>query len=576
MGDNSKSLILNDFAGGWVTVNGALSLASNQCSDILNLIPLPGRLRFRGGYQNKALQPFPADHAIPFYDKDHGKHYAIWAGGNLYDAVSGVYVLIAAAVYTPGNRVGACVLDGVLYWSCGKPNPVKLQFWSPSAGTHGPVVNAGGVGYIDPPASNFLFTYLNCIMALAPTWGSPAGPDVFQPTLMVWCDVDRPDKWFGANGQAVGSNDGGELVFGMQFGIANTGVSPSRQIIVGRSDIGIYSYSGAMPNLEENVLNCPVGCRDADTVQYLPMTGLFGSIYFLGTDGQFWQLNGINAAPVSTNITDTIVNAVNNALAANPDLRFNSGYNEEWQYYWCDVNGTQFAFRWQTGAWTKFQGWPSGPTFLTTGFNGAPAYFVASKSEANPYLSQIAIDNVADNGVMPVVYYETAALHAGDQRLMKEWQWATIGVYDTGAKYAVSGKGNKRIDGSYMQSDEMMFTAPGADTIVQGQFILGQSKLGGPDVLGIGTTATGGEPTIVNGVFRCPVKPDEWMPEGQYETLKSNACKIKVRYAGGSSSFELLTIEVQYVPLGYYRGAGNQYNPTAGAPDGFDPFVGPL
>lgn len=569
-----RSIMVNDFSGGWVTVTGALALASNQLADILNLIPLPGRLRFRGGYTNVCALPFTADAAFPFYDSAGAKHYAVWAGGNLYDLASGAAVLVVAGVYTAGSRIGTCTLNGVLYWSCGQPHPVVLQYWDPVTPAFGGVPSAGGAGNVNPPASDFLFTYLNCIFALAPTWGAP-GPTVYQPTVMTPSAVNDPTKWPAASAQAVGSNNGGKCVFGMQFGIANTGVSPSRQIIVGRSDLGIYSYQGAPPALVENVLNCPVGCLDADTVQYAPMSGLFGSVYFLGTDGQVWQLNGINAAPAANNISDIMINAVAAALKTNPLQRFSSGYNEEWQYYWVDVAGIQYAFRWTTNAWTKFTGWPSGPTFQTTGTAGAPAYYVAGRG-TNPKFSQVALDDTADNGVMPVCYATTASLHGGDIRLNKDFQWVTIGTYDTGALYAVSGRSSKRIDGSYMQSQESMLQAPGKATKVAGQFVLGTSVLGGTDVLG-GTAPAlaSGQPVIMQTVLACPVNATLFIPAGYTETLKGNSAQITVRYAGGQPTFDLLSIEVQYVPKGYLGGAGAPYNPTAGAPAGFDPLVAP-
>ena len=567
-----RSIILDDFSGGWVTMTGALALQRNQSPDMLNLIALPGRLRFRGGYQNVCALPDGADGAYPFYDSDNAKHFAVWCGGDLYDLISGTPVLVTASVYTAGSRIGRTDLNGILYWSCGQPNPVYMQYWDPVAATFGAVAASAGMGHIDPPASDYLFIYLNSIMALAPTWQSPT---VYQPNVFAWCGTNDPSDWQAANSQAVGANNGGKVVFGIPFGIANTGIVPGRTFLIGRNDQGIWAYTGAMPTLTESILNCPVGCLAGESVQYIPTSGAFGVVNFLGTDGQIWQVNGVNAVIVSGNILDTISQAVSYALQLNPNQRFYSGYNEEWQYYWVDINGTQYAYRWQTSAWMKFQGWPTGPIFSTIGFTGAPVYYTAGNG-ASPYLSQIAMDHTFDNGVMPTTYYDTPYLHGGDLRLMKEFPWITIGAYDTGTLYSVKGTGNKRLDGSHMESDESMLQAP-LTTNLDNAFILGSSLLGGPNVLTTTSPVVGGNPVIMQTVLACPVTETKFIPAGIKETLKANAMKLRIAYAGGTqAAYDILQIQAQFVPKGYMRGAGNQFNPTAGAPDNFDPFTAPV
>jgi len=581
MAPKYKSLNMNDFSGGWNVVTGAMGLPLNQSPDCLNVLPLPGKLRFRGGTINKVALPHPADHAFPFYDSAGGKHYAIWAGGTLYDVASGAVVTVDAASYTSvaGVKIGACVLNGVLLWSVGDAwTPVKLRFWNPAASTHGAVTSSTGVGLVDAPASSFLFTYLNQVYALSPLWGKVggSGTDVYQKNVMAISEVNDYTSWPAATSQAVGPNNGGTLVAGLQMGISNTGVPPARNLLILRSDEGVYAYTGAPPSLVESVLNCPVGCLDADSVQFVPALDGLGGIIWLGTDGQFWKSNGINCLPICQNTYNYIINAVGNTLNNNANARFRSFYNDVWQYYSCDVNGTQFAYFYNTGAWSKFQGWPSGPTFSTTGFTGAPIYYVASSATSNPYVAQIAVDNSLDNGSMPSTYWTTPFLHGGDLRGYKSFDWITLCPLDTGVTYRVQGISNKRSDNTYMQSDSALLAAPLGGTAGSGKFILGVSKLGGPDVLGSGSVSVASAiPVPMQTKMVCSVPDDPYLLPGMKESLKGVAAQYTIKWAAGQAAFDLLWIEVQYAPLGEQRGAGGPYNPVVNSPAVFDPWNSP-
>lgn len=573
--DNEYDIVsITDFAGGWITIVGALSLSSNQSPDMLNVLPLPGRLRFRGGYNNIVALPYAADAAFPFYDSANAKHYAVWAGGNLYDLVSGAVVTVASGVYTAGNRVGKTVLNGVLYWSCGLPNTVNLQYWNPQTPAHGAVTMTGSVTAI---ASNYLLVFLDSIVALAPTWNTGSG-SVYQSNVYAWSVTNAPGDWTGTQSQAVGSNDGGVLTMACLFGIANTGVPPTRTMVVARNNGGFYSYTDALGSQVEATLNVPpqVGCLDGDTVQFLPEDqqdgSPFGSIVFLGSDGQVWVTNGINSQPVSTSIVDYLYNTVATTLAANPNQRFSSGYNEEWQYYWVDVAGTQFVYLWQQKAWTKFQGWPSGPTIQTVGLTGSPAIYVAGNG-ATPFFSQIALDNTFDNGVMPLTYWTSPMLHGGNRKMYKSVQHYALGSYDTGGVYVLSGVSNKREDGSYMQSMNTQHTAPN-NLPASNAFIVGSSTLGGSNVLSGGTSALSGNAVEMQGTFACSVPEDEWTPAGTTETLKGNAVSVTITAGqGGQPVFDVLSLDVHYDELGQMRGAGVLFNPTGGTTDTFDPLV---
>lgn len=562
--DSYSAIKITDFSGGMVTQASPLVLGSNQCAALMNCIHLPGRLIFRGGYDNIAGLPAGADGAWKFYDSNGAKHYAVWSNGNLYDCVSGTATLVESSVYTAGQKIGSLDYNNVLYWSSGQPVPVPLRFWNPAAATHGAVAQTGAS---PPPSSDFIFLYTNAIVALAPTWSGPT----YQPNVFGWSAINDPGNWNTANSQASGPLNGGRLEFGMPFGIAEVGVSPFQNIVIGRNDLGIYAYSGALGSLHEALLNCPVGVKDRATAQYLPTAGQFGTIVFLGTDGQVWSTNGIAANVISGDILPTLQSAYSLAIANNVSQRFYSGYNQAWQYYYVDIAGTQFVYRWPTNSWTMFSGWPSGISFNSTDATGAPGMFIASNAVNNNNLSQVGVMGLADNGTMPPVYYVSPVLHGGDFNKFKDFQWGAIATFDTGAIYNMTAQSIRYGNSTQMVANTVQLTSPQTGASL---FIIGQSLLGGPNVLGLpATSISPGTPVVMQGRFAVPIPASEFMPAGRLETLKGNGCQIKIAYGGGSNVFDLLGVEVLYVPKGYRRGSGAQYNPEDLSNQPFDPFT---
>jgi len=590
--DSYSAIKIMDFAGGLVTTAASTSLASNQSPDMLNCIPLPGRLIFRGGYSDICDLPAKADQAYVFYDLNHVKHYAIWSDGTLYDCVSGVAVPIDIGSYTAGVNVGCVDFNGKLYWSCGYPNQVPLRYWDPVAGTTAPVTTSGSPGSVDPPSSDFLFMYTGSTVALAPYWGaggSPPASNVYQPNVFCWCNTNDPTTWIAANAQASGTLNSGRLEYGRQFGISAAGVSPEEVIIIARNDIGIYAYQGALGQLSEKLLNCPFGIQDRFSAQYLPTQGSFGEIVFVATDGEIWGTNGITAYSLSDNILPSVQTAFAAALNAGAK-HFYSGYNQQWQYYYVDYNGVQFGYRWSTKAWFPLFGWPSGPSFNSFDTSGIPGMFIASIGPfysnpfvlgssilggtdviSSPALVQVGQMATADNGVMPSVYYKTPILHAGDLEMWKEWHWGCITTYDTGATYNLDAQSNRRSDGTIMVANTVPLISP-AFTGIGNPFILNVSTLGGANTLGA-PQGTLGTPVTMQERFAVPVPEDEWTIAGKLETLKGTGIQMKVSWGGGNPVFDLLAIEVLYVPRGYLRGAGTLYNPENLTGQPFDPWT---
>ncbi len=598
--DCYEKIQISDYSGGLATAIGALSLASNQFPAALNVIHLPGRLLFRGGYTITASLPGPADAAYYFKDSDGDEHYAVWSDGGLYDCIAGNAVVIEAACYTAGQNIGAVADDGVLYWSTGLPVPVPIRYWNPVAGTFGQLAgNLIPAGSVNPPASDFLILYQGCIVALAPFWGSPLVTDRSQPIVFCWADVNDPTTWIAANSYQVGSNNGGRLEYGRQFGISADGITPTQTLMIFRNDEGVYAYSGALSQLHEQLLNCDVGMKDRQSAQYLPTNGEFGVVIWLGRDGQFWKTNGVNCLPISAaTILPTLSTAYYSALLEDPDTRFPSGYNEQWQYYFCSVGGIQFVYRWPVDSWTLFQGWPVGPTFIAPDENGLPALFAAahvpflatpfqldsselgsndvlsdSPSQQQVYaLTQIARIGFSDLGVMPSVYWASPVLHGGDFNLFKMFHWASITTLDTGVLYNVVGRSVRRSDGSVMVTKTMPLQAP----LSQGApFILGQSVLGGSDVLSDPLLAalSPGSPVSMQCRLSVPIPVSEWWPAGMNELLQGNAMQLIVSYGGGANAFDLLGSQIDYISRGYRRGSGTFYNPEALTDLPFDVFL---
>lgn len=575
--DGYKKLTINDFSAGTVSYLGQLALPLNAAAMIQNAVPFPGRLKYRGGFEQWSVLDDTADHAIAFYDNDGDRHFVVWRDGDMVDVVTGAEVVVDAASYTAGDKVGAVVLNnGILYWST---IGVPLRFWDPTGPSFGAVVQTGPQ---DMTGSPYLFVYTNAIVALGVTYDAAA----YQPTVMGWSNVNDPTFWDASNAQAVGPLNEATLEFGIVWGIANTGVPPTRTFIVGRSDgAGIFSYTGALGALEENVINCPVGCRDGASAQFVPGADNFGQVIFLGQDFQFWGINGINAAIISMqifNLAEAQVNAV--ALTG---TRFWSGYNVKWGYYFCNAGDIQFVYKWDIKAWSTFTGVPNGPFVISTDDDGLLAMFIASSDVANLGFWRIALAGRRDritaanpDGVPPTIKYVSAFLHAGDPELVKIWAWLSLWAYATGTRYRLIVRGLIRAnDGTYMESTELIFNT--ASLSQEQQFILDVSLLDGTDVLaGAGSLSGAASPTVMHGRLACEFTPE---PDsilvgltGFMETLKSGAVQIQVEHYAGVFDFDILGLQLRYLERGYRSEGGNEYDSEMGEADTFDPFVPPL
>lgn len=568
--DSYLKILLPDFSGGLDQYIGAISLPLNKSPDMLNVVPFPGRLKYRGGYSQYCPMTATADQAGAFYDNAGIKHFPTWAGGNLVDTVSGAVVNVELGVYTAGEKVGFVILNGVLYWST---KTVPLRFWNPAAGTSGAVVQTG---VSPPPASPYLFLYTNAIVALGVKYGAAA----YQPTVMGWSHVNDPTNWDASDSQAVGERNGSALEFGIVLGIANTGVPPTRTFIVARSDRGILSYTGALNSLQENALNCPVGCRDGASAQFIPGADGFGDVIFLGTDNQFWKTNGINCVVASLNISPLLTSQAGYALSVNPDARFWSGYNERYVYYFCNIGDFQFVYKWDMDCWTLFSGWTNGPVFQSTDNSGVPALYCASNDSLRKGVNQLGLAGQADGNTPPSIYYSSPYIHAGDPELLKLWHWLALFAYNTGTIYKITARGFSRgNDGTFQQTTEInLQSAPGGAT--GNVFILDVSILDGPGVLvPPGSLAAASAPVMMHGRLVSEFVPEEDSMlrgiTGLFEELKATAVQVTVAYNGGLLDFDILGLQLRYMNRGYRREGGNEYDAEMGVPNTFDAFCIP-
>lgn len=545
--DSLRQLNLSDMSGGLVTAIGPLSLASNQTPDSLNVFSYQGQMYFRGGYQVFSTLPGTTDGDFTYVDVSGIQHLMAWVNGNLYDFRSGAPVLIAASVYTPGQQIGHCVLNGVLYWAT---LTVPLRRYDGT--TESAVPNSGGPGIVAPPAANFLVTYAGSIIAVYPV---PSG--VPEPSSFMWSNVNDPTTWPGVSIQTVGSNDGSICTFALLMGVIpggvqQTGIPATRQLLVGKNKENLFIYSGALGTLTENAIPCPVGSIDANSPVYIPTQEGLGAVAFLGSDGQMWMTNGSNAIVISNNIKDLVYKLTQDALQANSQQKFNAVYNERWQYYLIDFGGnTQLAYKWDTKAWWLFQGWPSGPYITAMGTNGLPQIYVCAQSNGASGAYSIGMDQTNDGGTSITAYYTTPYLHGGKPQSEKIFSRFDLFAFSLGIQYRVTALTMPRSDNTTQTSQQLIFQDPafGTSTSTGGgvwDVSLWDNFLWGG---GFNTLAQPYPMAAMSGRLNVLSSPTKWIPGGP-TPLRSSAIQIKIEWSGGVFDFRPVGLSVSMMMRG--------------------------
>jgi hypothetical protein len=559
--DARKFIQIFDISRGLNTRTGALSLGSNQVPDCLNIFSYQGVTLFRGGYFLFCPLGYPADAAFEYTDGDQNPHYMVWAGGNLYDCISGTAVTIATAVYTAGSQIGYTILNSTLLWSTLGPPPVPLRMWT-GTGAEGPVVsNLVPAGSVPAPAASVLLTYAGSVVAVAPNYsGFP------QPSGFGWSDVNDFTTWIGANLQTAGSNDGSVCTFGVLMGEAEVGVPATRQLLIGKNQKNMFMYQGALGTLTENVISCPQGSRDVNSAQYIPSDEGLGTVMFLANDNQFWITNGVTARRISGDILDTLQATITNNLLVNPNQKFFSAYHKRRQYYVCDLGqNQQLCFRWDTKAWWPFEGWPSGPFLTAQDIYGLPTVFMAGSRSSSEGLYQVAVDQTLDNGGPITAYFTTPWLHAGDPMRGKIFQSYYLHRNNVGIQYKITGQSMLRANNTtvpiqpiYLQ-DSAPVPGAGGNTLVWDQGKWDQNTWGG-------TTGNTNQPylPITNGSrINYVTAGTPWVKAGTVGKLRSNAIQLTIAYNMGVADFQVIGQGIGYIEKGR-KYVGNQPGTSQG------------
>lgn len=410
---------VTDFSGGLNSEMDQLDLKEDSSPDCENVkITKPGRLIGRDGYVARITGITNAPDGIDFfYDALGSRRVVMWANGNIYDVTGHTLSVIASSVYESGTRVCSHALNGTIYYSDGATTASgSIRMWDGT--TEGPLVTSGEVGSIPTPACKVMTSYAGSLVI-----GNLKFEDgTTAPHAYMWADVNDPTTIRGTNIQQVGQGYGGEINCILPLAVASTGVSPFRALIVGKSQFGLYGYSGALGSQEEFLINCPAGVRDGATMRYIPGPDGSGYVVFLGTDNKVWAVNGTSAVELSGNIRTELSRYVE--LRSQYSQRFTSVVNSSDFQYILDLGGRQYVYQYDLKTWTRYTGWPSGHWVEARDMFGNYVLYCADR--INNTLSQCNY-GTTDNGAAIVPYWKTPYIHCGDRNLLKTWQWIFVG-----------------------------------------------------------------------------------------------------------------------------------------------------
>lgn len=411
---------ITDFSGGLNSEMDQLDLPENSSPDCENVkTNRPGRLVGRDGYVQliSSLGSDPDGIAF-FYDVNGARRLVLFTAGNMYDVTIHALTLIAAGVYEAGTRVCSAALNGTLYYSDGVMAS-GIRTWDGTTEQALQSSSPGVGGIITTPACKVMTTYAGSLVIgnLRYVDGTTA-PHAFQ-----WSDVNDPTTIRGTSIMQVGQGYGGEINCILPLAVASTGVSPFRALIVGKSQFGLYGYSGALSTdeggLSEFLINCPAGVRDGETMRYIPGPDGSGFIVFLGTDNKVWAVNGTSAVEISGNIRTELSRYVQERMQSVAP-RFTSVVNANDFQYMLDCGGLIYCYQYDLKTWTRYRGLPSGHWVEAKNVFGNAVVYCADRSGQS--LSQINY-GTTDNGSAIAPYWKTPYIHCGDRNILKTWQW---------------------------------------------------------------------------------------------------------------------------------------------------------
>jgi hypothetical protein len=337
--------------------------------------------------------------------------------------------------------------------------------------------------------------------------------------------------------------------------VANPGVPSTRQLLIGKTTQNLFLYQGALGTLTENAIPCPVGTIDPNSAVYIPTQQGIGAVMFLGSDGQFWLTNGSDAFIASKNIQTLVYTLTTTALIKNPYKKFNGAYNDQFQYYICDFgNNQQLVYKWDTGAWWFFQGWPSGPYLTAINELGLPSLFVASAQPGITGLYEVGLQQTNDNGSNISAYYTTPYLHGGKPERQKIYYWFDLFTYNIGVQYTVTGYTMPRSDNLTQVSNPVVLNDPARGAVIGTGPLIWNVGRWNVNVWGGGyvSPAQPYATVAMHGRLNVPSFGTQWVPRGTPGPLKSGACQFKIAWSAGVPDFRMVALGVGFT----YRSEG--------------------
>lgn len=568
--DTMPAVTVRDIAAGLNTHDGILNLPPNMTFSSANVIAFEGRTLYIGGFSEIVAAGIAtgADASQQFYDANGGKHILEWRGGNLYDTVNGVLTTIGTAVYDPGSAIGHADQGGILYWCT---NNVPLQ--ACNGVTTVPVVSSSKVGAVAIPTGTYLTFYAGSLIVANPGIGGVQNPGSILPS-----NVNDTTTFIGANLTATGANNFLQAMISM--GVAAGGVPPTNSVMLLGSQSLILAQ-GPVNSFKLNSVNIPMGCQDGNSAQYIPTGDLLGVVIFLGNDNQFWMTNGITGECVTSKLLDFLNVTIEQNKEINPNQRFSGCYNARYQYYLCDLGqNLQMAFRWKNKAWYQVVGWPSG--FYCNGTTGVgfPANYVASSSSTtSPGMYLTGQDNTSFNGITPSIFFQTGYQTAGDESMMKEWQYVNLTMNNQiPTAYQVTAIGIANSGNTNPVSNPLVFLNPTAIAAVMSPYATWDVSKWDQGLWGPGLTSQPQTPFIAQGLFTAPVPVTPWTAPGLTQPLRSSAVTFKIAWttngvANAIPNFDIFNFKVRYKEMGRLMVGGAQYSNESGTSGTAFPFV---
>lgn len=555
--DGMLALPVFDFTGGLNSEGDPHDLPTKSSPDCENVRFRPGRLIQRDGWIERADLPNDGDGVAFFYDGNGARRLVTWANGNMYlvnDDFS--LTVILSSAYTAGNRITWTTLNKILYWSSNEIwTNSGIRYFDPTVTTSDSpkVVSSGAVSSIDTPGCKCLTSYAGSLVLanLKYVAGTLAVHSV------IWSNVNDPTTILGTNLFSIGQGFGGEINSIQPFGVSSVGVTPFRSLFLTKSEFGIYLLKGALApaSLEEVLINCPTGCLDGATVQYIPGSqGQGGFMAFLGYDRKVWWTDGINADELSGPIRKELAQAVSDRFSISASAKFTSIRNDTDFLYVIDIgrdgaatpSSVAYAYDWELKVWTRYRRWPTGYWTQARNSNSENVLYCVTDehlAQANSGITDGG-DGTADattGGQAIAPYWTTGWLTAGDIDLYKIWKWIYLNYRTTEGGNCTIAARCKLGTGSVASATVTAAEAPMTDAA---RWDVAQWD--------VATWVLGSSANLNAYKARARLKLATSGLDDSPESLRGSDCQVQIG-TSEKKPWELLGFELFYLPRGRRR-----------------------